>query len=68
MNVQLAEVLGEPALLLRGDRLAAEEQDLVFDQQFTEALDILLRQVVGQPDAIDDGAKCRGHARSRNSH
>ncbi len=26
MNVQVAEVRGEPRLLLRGDRLVAEEQ------------------------------------------
>ena len=64
----MAEALREPALLLRGDRLAAEEQDLVFYQQFTKALDILLRQVIGQPDAIHDGDKCGGLAGSRNSH
>jgi hypothetical protein len=68
MNVQLAEVSRKPALLLGGERLSAEEQNLVFDQQFTEALDRLLRQFFGEPDAIDNGSEGGGNALNGNGH
>ena len=68
MDVQLAEVGRKPALLLRGQRLAAEEQDLVFDQQFAEAVDGWRRQFIGQPDTLDDRAQRGGNAGNRDGH
>jgi hypothetical protein len=56
MYVKIAEAPCEPALLLGSDRLLAKEQDLVLHQQFVETIDRLLRQLIGERDAIDDGA------------
>src|ERR1700722_18001566 len=64
VDVQWPEVLRKPALLLRGQRLAAEQQDLVFHQQFTQAIDSRLRQFIGEADALHHGAQGGGNARN----
>src|SRR5258708_39413564 len=68
MNVEFAEVLCKSALLLRGERLPPEKQDLVFDQQFTEAVDGLPRQFVGERDAVNDGAEGGSQASNSDGH
>jgi hypothetical protein len=68
MHVELAEVFRKPALLVRGERLTPEEQNLVFDQQFTEAVDGLPRQFFGECDALDNGAQGGGQAGNGDCH
>ena len=68
VHVKLAEVFCKPALLLRGERLTPEEQDLVFDQQFTEAVDGRRRQFFRERDAPNFGAKRGGQAGNGNGH
>jgi hypothetical protein len=55
MYVQIAEARRKPALLLRTQGLLVKEQNLVFDQQFTQAIDGRLRQLLGQGNAVNDG-------------
>jgi hypothetical protein len=68
MDMQFAEVFRKPVLLLRCYRLSAKEQNLVFDQQITEAIDIVLRQFIGQVDAVDNGAERWGNTGTRYGH
>jgi hypothetical protein len=68
MDVKLAKTSREAALLLRREGLPAEEKDLVFDQQFTEAVDGILRQLLGERDALDDGAQGGGQAGDGDGH
>ena len=68
VHVKLAEARRKAALLLGSERLAAKEQDLMLDQQFAEAVDGLLRQFIGEPDALDDGAKGRGQPGDGHVH
>src|SRR5271170_351679 len=68
MYVQGAEPIRKSALLLRSDGLIAKKQDLVFDQQFTEAVNSGLRQLIGEFDALHNCAEGRGQAGCGDGH
>ncbi|MNF72151.1 hypothetical protein D3C84_541210 [compost metagenome] len=53
MNVQVAEIGGESRLLLRRDRLVAEEQHLMLEQGLFDGIALFKVQRLADVDAAD---------------
>ncbi|MCY1248630.1 hypothetical protein D9M72_620790 [compost metagenome] len=53
VNVQVAEIRGESRLLLRRDRLVAEEQHLMLEQGLLDSVALFRTQRLADVDAAD---------------
>ena len=53
MDVKRTEARCETGLCVRGKRLVAEKENLVFDQQRAETVDVGLRQLRRKVDPLD---------------
>ena len=59
MRLEVAEAAGEREVLLGGDVLVAEEDDLVLEQRAMDLVERLVVERLGQVDASDLGADRR---------
>ncbi len=68
MDVQRPEARREADLRLRGNRLVAEKENLVFDQQLAETVNFGLRQLRRKVDPLDQDPEGAGDACYLNTH
>ena len=61
MNMQITKIGRKACLLLRGDRLVFEENNLMLKQRLLDGIALLRAQGAGQVNAVNLGAKGRAN-------